>query len=387
MVVFFDTDTYLESPMTHLERFLAVMEYKPVDRLPNWEAGVWPQTRQRWNGEGLDRQWLFWDWFKGEGAFGMDPREFIYFHGSLLPGFEQKTLAEDERTITFRDNLGRVRTALKDGTVEGGRSSMDTYVSFAVSSLADWQAIKPRFDPTNPRRYEQNWRTYRPAGWRDRQHPLIFGPNCSTMGFYWMARELLGTEGLSFAWYDQPELMHDMMGFWGDFLIEAGRPVLEQTSVDYICLAEDMSMKTGPLLSPATYRTFIWPHMKRVVEFYKGHGCRYVVIDTDGNPEALIPLLLDAGVDAIWPMERAAEQDPIRLRKTFGESLRLWGGVDKRELAKDRPAIEAHLRTLAPLVEQGGFIPTVDHTVPPDVSLDNFRHYMELKAKLLAGKL
>ena len=51
------------------------------------------------------------------------------------------------------------------------------------------------------------------------------------------------------------------------------------------------------------------------------------------------------------------------------------------------PAIEAHLRTLAPLVEQGGFIPTVDHTVPPDVSLDNFRHYMELKAKLLAGKL
>jgi len=61
--------------------------------------------------------------------------------------------------------------------------------------------------------------------------------------------------------------------------------------------------------------------------------------------------------------------------------------VDKRELAKDKAAIEAHLRSLIPIVEDGGFIPTVDHTVPPDVPWDNFLYYMELKRKLLAGKL
>ncbi len=61
--------------------------------------------------------------------------------------------------------------------------------------------------------------------------------------------------------------------------------------------------------------------------------------------------------------------------------------MDKRELARGRRSIDEHLRTLAPLVEQGGFIPTVDHTVPPDVSLDNFRYYMERKAELLAGRL
>ena len=49
--------------------------------------------------------------------------------------------------------------------------------------------------------------------------------------------------------------------------------------------------------------------------------------------------------------------------------------------------IDAHLRTLRPLLEEGGFIPTVDHTVPPDVSWPNFRHYVQAKAKLLAGKL
>ena len=235
-------------------------------------------------------------------------------------------------------------------------------------------------------RLAQDWRS-RVERWKNRDHPLIFGPNCSTLGFYWSAREWMGTENLSYAWHDKLQMMADMMEFWGDFLIEAARPVLSQTPVEYICINEDMAMKSGPLLGPRAYEKFIFPHMKRVVEFYKSHGVRYICVDTDGNPEALIPLLMDAGVDALWPLERAADQDPVRLRQKFGRSLRLWGAVDKRELAKDRAAIDAHLRELAPLIEDGGFIPTVDHTVPPDVSLDNFKYYVERKRALLEGKL
>ena len=373
--------------MDHLERFLAVMEYEPVDSVPNWEAGVWGQTRQRWENEGLDASRLHWDWFAGERELGMDPREYIRYSGAMIPQFEEEVLSEDEQTETIRDATGRVRRALKAGAVDGGRMSMDTFLEFPVQSMADWQAIKKRFDPTCAKRYEPNWPDIRVDGWRNRRHPLVFGPICTTLGFYWSARELMGTEGVSYAWYDQPELMHDMMEFRGDFLIEAARPILDKTTVDYIFLNEDMAMKTGPLLSPDTYRRFIFPHMKRVIEFFKGNGVRYVAVDTDGNPEALIPMLLDAGVDAIWPMERAADQDPLRLRKVFGKSLRLWGGVDKRELARGPKEIDAHLRELQPLVDQGGFIPTVDHTVPPDVSWPNFQHYLVSKAKLLQGEL
>ncbi len=49
--------------------------------------------------------------------------------------------------------------------------------------------------------------------------------------------------------------------------------------------------------------------------------------------------------------------------------------------------VKAHLREFVPLVEEGGFIPTVDHTVPPDVSWDDFRTYMDLKTSLLAGNV
>jgi uroporphyrinogen decarboxylase len=253
--------------------------------------------------------------------------------------------------------------------------------------MEDWQALKPRLDPSSPQRYEPNWQEVRVEGWRRREHPLIFGPNCTTLGFYWFARELMGTEGLSYCWYDQPALAHDIMETHADFLIEAARPFLERTTVEYICLNEDMSMKTGPLLSPRTYETFILPRLRRVIDFFKSNGVRYVAIDTDGNPEALVPMMMDAGMDVLWPLERAADQDPVRLRKKFGRSLRLWGGVDKRELARGPEAIDAHLRALAPLVKEGGYIPAVDHTVPPDVSWENFQYYMASKEKLLRGAL
>jgi hypothetical protein len=371
----------------HLERFRAVMEYQPVDRVPNWEAGAWPQARQRWEQEGLDPARMHWNWFPGEGSLSMDPREFIAFRGGLIPALDEEVLEEDERTVTFRDARGRVRRALKEGSVGGARASMDQYLGFAVQDLRDWEQLKWRLDPQHAQRYEPNWQTLRVEGWRHRHHPLIFGPNTSTEGFFWLARGLLGTEQLAYAWYDQPALMHDMFAFHADFLIEAARPILEQTSVDYVCFAEDLAMKTGPLLSPKTYETFIYPRLKRVIDYYKSNGVRYIVVDTDGNPEALIPLMLDAGVDALWPLERAADQDPVRLRAKYGRSLRLWGGVDKRVLTRGPEAIDAHLRELRPLISEGGFIPTVDHTVPPDVSWTNFQHYMSSKSKLLRDEL
>jgi uroporphyrinogen decarboxylase len=179
-----------------------------------------------------------------------------------------------------------------------------------------------------------------------------------------------------------------MMEFIADFTIEVAKPVLEEMDFEYVMIAEDMAMKSGPLLGPDTFRTFIYPHLTRLVEFLKANGVRYVMVDTDGDPDALLPLLLDAGVDAIWPIERAADHmDPVELRTRYGRQLRLFGGVDKRELAKGPAAIDAHLKTLAPLIEEGGFIPTVDHTVPPDVSLADFRYYLERKKALLAGRL
>lgn len=369
---------------TSLERFLASMEYGSADRVPNYELGVWGQTQERWEQEGAPPYTLTWDWFTGEETFGMDYREFIPMNFGMMPPFEQKVIERTDKYEIIQHAHGVVTKALIEGTVRGTRASMDTYLRFPVETPEDFRDLKKRYDPSLPRRLPAYWQDRIP-GWQNRRHVLVLGQNCAAAGFYWRAREWMGTEGLSYAWYDQPALMHEMMEFFADYTMAVCRPILEKVDIEYFNLNEDLSMKTGPLLSPDTYREFIFPHLKRLVEFFKSHGTRYIILDTDGNCEVLIPMFMDAGVDCIWPLERASDMDPVRLRKTFGRQLRLWGGVDKRELAKDRKAIDEHLRQLAPLVEEGGFIPTVDHTVPPDVSWDNFCYYMERKRALLAG--
>ncbi|MBU0715696.1 MAG: hypothetical protein KJ964_10110 [Verrucomicrobia bacterium] len=371
--------------MNDLDRFSACMEYQSADRRPNHELGVWPQTIQRWTQEAPQAISEFgWNWFRTEPALALDRRDYIPINFDFIPAFEHKVLEDTPEYEICRNSKGMVTKALKEGTLNGARMSMDQYLEFPVRTPEDFKTIKQRLIAGIPERYPRDLDA-RIAAWRKRDFPLVLGENCAANGFYWRAREWMGTENLSLAWYDYPDMMHAMMEFFADFIIATSRPVLDKIQVDYFVLNEDMSMKGGPLLGPDTFRTFIFPHLKRLVAFFRSHGTRYVAVDSDGDPTPLIPLLLEAGIDTLWPIERASEVSPQAWRKRFGKDLRLWGGVDKRELAKGPEAIRRHLRAFIPLIEQGGFIPTVDHTVPPDVSWDNFRIYMDYKIKLLSG--
>jgi len=371
--------------MTPLERFDACMRYQPVDHVPHHEVGVWAQTRARWQEEGMNPEGMGWNWFEGAPEFGLDPRLYTPLDLDMHPAYPRKVLAQEGDTEVIQHRNGVVTRALVKNAVDGMRSSMDQYLRFPVETPEDFAALKKRYDPHSPERYPADWEAQIPV-WEAREAPLVLTRNCVALGFYWRAREWMGTEGVSYGWYDEPEMMHEMMEFIADFTIESSKRLLEKITPDYVFLNEDMSMKNGPLLSPDTYHAFILPHMKRLVAFYKEQGVPWFIVDTDGNCELLIPMLMEAGVDAIWPLERASAMDPLAIRQKFGRDLRLWGGVDKRELAKAPTEIDAHLRTLFPLIEEGGFIPTVDHLVPPDVSWRNFQHYNERKQQMLRGE-
>ena len=371
---------------TELERFIDCMEYESSLPRPNHELGVWPQTAERWIGEAPEAVSGFtWNWFWGEDGLGLDRRDYVRINYGFLPPYEPELIEETDRYEVRRNHLGVVTRALKEGSVHGGRMSMDQYLSFPVEGPEDFPDVRRRLTPAVPERYPADL-DERIEAWRRRNVPLVLGTNCAANGFYWRARELMGTEALSFAWYDEPALMHEMMETYADLIIETSVPVLERIDVEYFTLNEDLSMKAGPLLSPRTYAEFILPHLRRMVETFKGLDVRYFAIDTDGDPTLLIPHFLDAGVDIVWPIERASNVSPQEWRLRFGRQLRLWGGVDKRVLPRGPEAIRAHLREFIPLIEEGGFIPTIDHTVPPDVTWDSFRYYMDAKRALLAGE-
>ncbi|MFQ6043664.1 MAG: uroporphyrinogen decarboxylase family protein, partial [Candidatus Poribacteria bacterium] len=158
----------------------------------------------------------------------------------------------------------------------------------------------------------------------------------------------MGTENLSFAFYDQPKLLHEAMDFLADFFVDVTQRAVSELDIDYFNFFEDMACKSGPLISPQHFKEFMLPRYKRVIDFLHRHGIEIIWVDSDGNTEPLLLLFIEAGVTCHWPLEQAAGMDPIKIRKKYGLSLALSGGIDKRELAKDKKAIEKEVERILP---------------------------------------
>jgi hypothetical protein len=161
-------------------------------------------------------------------------------------------------------------------------------------------------------------------------------------------------------------------------------PALQQVQFDYFNFFEDCAGKGGPLYSPRIFRKFFEKPYRRIIDRFNRAGIQSIWVDSDGDPDVLVPLWMDVGVNVFWPLEQASGMDPLKLRKKYGKGLILCGGLDKIELAKGKKAIERELYTkIPPLLEQGGYIPHVDHAVSPEISYADFLYYLELKMKLI----
>ncbi|MEM3434267.1 MAG: uroporphyrinogen decarboxylase family protein, partial [Candidatus Methanomethyliaceae archaeon] len=128
--------------------------------------------------------------------------------------------------------------------------------------------------------------------------------------------------------------------------------------------------------SPQLFRQFLAPGYKKLVGFFQDWGIKIVLVDSDGDVSRLIPEWLEVGITGIYPLEVAAGMDVTEIRENFPH-LQMIGGLDKRALVSGKAAIDQELEKVANLVSKGGYIPCIDHLVPPDVSWGNFRYYRE----------
>ena len=100
-----------------------------------------------------------------------------------------------------------------------------------------------------------------------------------------------------------------------------------------------------------------------------------------GNINALIPDIIDAGVDALNPLEVKAGMDAIALKRQYGDALVLHGGINA-VLWSDQHQIVDEINRLVPILkENGGYIFSSDHSIPNDVSLENFQEIVSAVKK------
>jgi len=97
----------------------------------------------------------------------------------------------------------------------------------------------------------------------------------------------------------------------------------------------------------------------------------------------LMPLWIESGINSCFPVEVAAGNDIVAIRRQYGRKMAFEGGIDKRAIAAGGKIMETELlRVVPPLLEEGGFIPGCDHGVPPDISWQNYVEYARFLAKL-----
>ncbi len=365
--------------MNPRERFLRCNRFQSVDHVPSVEIAVWSQTVERWQNEGMPRDVDTSFVISGNEYFGFERWEYIPLNVLLCPPFEHEVIEEDDRIAVFRDSSGIVRRGLKDG------SSMDQYLEFPVKDRPSFLQMKERYNPKSPIRYPSYWQD-RVRCYQGRDYPLAL-TGIGGFGFYSMLRRWMGTENACTIFYDDPALAEEMLDFLVEFFIEVTSKALNDVDVDWYNYFEDFAFKTGPLVSPWIFKKFLLPRYRIINDYLLSHGVDIISLDSDGNTEVLLPMIIESGINNIVPLEQAAGMDAVKLRQEYGTALTLWGSIDKRELAKGRKEIERELlRQVPALLETGGYIPTIDHSVPPDVSYDNFLYYLELKSKITEGR-
>ena len=356
--------------MNDRERFVATMHYESVDRPVLWEWGAWGETIRRWQREGG---------FEGPPAEYQecDSQENAGVNFGLLPPFARQVIEDDGRTITYINEKGQL---LRD--FHNAESSMPEFMKYPVENRADWERLRERMDADSPERYPTDWEE-RVRRWNSqRAAPLqVYGGRDG--GLFSQIREVMGAEQALLLMCDDPGLAHDIMEYRTAFMMRVMERALRQARPDWVLFWEDMAYHTASLISPAMFRQFMLPRYKRLAEFAGSFGVDVVFVDTDGHVDELIPLFLEAGIRGIYPMEVNAGMDVARLRREYGRDLLMTGGIDKRALAAGPQAIETELARCIPVALEGGYIPTVDHSLPPDISYANFQYYWRRKKEML----
>lgn len=346
-------------------------------RVPNMDHGPLMSAYERWLGEGLNpaldpRRYDEWC-----DAFGLD-RYYCCVSVSVSkpPLFEEQVLAETDTTVTRRMGDGSINQDNK-----GSHKTIPHEIRPAVTQRDEWERLKAWLDvdgslpaPDTP--------AVAPIleSARTADVPVRVGIG-SMLG---APRNWLGFEPFAMLPYDDPDWFGDMIE---TMCRSAERQVryFGELGIPIECLHfwEDICFKNGPIISPDFFREHALPRYRRVADLAASFGYTQISVDSDGDIRALLPLWMEGGVNLFWPLEAQAGMDVNELQNQYPTEGVWMGNIHKHMLTGGEKAIAAELRRLQPAVARGGYLPTLDHCCPADVSFENYLTYLRLRREIL----
>jgi len=289
-----------------------------------------------------------------------------------LGGDPETLLEETEDYAIIRDSMGRRRQLFK------GIATIALPLDYPVRTMTDWLKIKHHY-AFSEERFSSGWRE-RVDQARDDGYVITV----SMPGGFDQPRQLLGEENICLAFYDQPELIHDMLSTMGDTTFAVLERVTRDVNVDVLTVHEDMAGKSGSLAGPAQIAEFIKPYYRRIWDMVHARGAQLFDQDSDGNMNGVIDAFLDCGLNCMHPLEPAAGMDIVELRERYGKRLAFRGGLDKHVLRRGKDAIDVELQRKVPaMIRSGGCVLSLDHRIPNGTPLEAYRYYQRRMWELL----
>ena len=183
---------------------------------------------------------------------------------------------------------------------------------------------------------------------------------CKTGGPYIRLTFMRGTENLLVDIAEDPQCVAALAERLTDHLISVGTESIRRFGMGStgIIVHDDVCTLRGPIISPDSYRRIFLPCIHRMIREYKKAGARRYIQHCDGNVGPLLDFWVDAGIDAINPLELRAGVLPEEIFNTCNRRLAVIGALDNtRILPRGEPAeVIRHARYLADLARHGGLV-------------------------------
>ena len=306
--------------------------------------------------------------------FNLDPY-IAKFPCNYSPLFEEETVEENGDYRIYTDQYGITLKQRKTGT------AVPLDLDFPIKNRQDFEQYKEHYNGDYSKRLPKNWKALS-ASLKERDYPIRLGGH--PFGFFGLPRHLIGAEPLFLILYDDPQLIKDINEFFLHFVMGYWGAIFEDLIPDCVLIWEDMASRQGSLISPAMFREFMQPFYVRLIDFFSQYGITNIYVDSDGYVEDLLLLWDEIGVNGLFPFERQAGNDLLRIREAFPR-LQMFGGIDKGILTRDknRSAIDAELRMVEKMLAHGGYIPHIDHHVPDDAHWEQFKYYRQRLNELI----
>ena len=133
----------------------------------------------------------------------------------------------------------------------------------------------------------------------------------------------------------EPEIADAMLGHLFDFHYEYHRRLFAAGGgkIDTMWVAEDLGSQAGPLMGLEMYRRFLLPNQIRMADLARSHGV-HVMYHTDGAARIFIPDLIDkVGIEVLNPIQwRCAGMEREQLVRDFGSRIAFHGSIENQHV-------------------------------------------------------